>query len=216
MLTSSIHIPERLLQLVGAATLTAFAAALLSGIKAGLSGEQARDVPLATTHPAVPTNLFSSTYERENLPALRVHQSNRWLFTYGDKLCHSILSLLLYISHGAKLPDLDPQAGREVFSLYFQAALAETRLAMDREGVSARSGDAMLDCVSRTIFDTPLAQLSRYDSFLRLSELQRLDLVGSEATQRMAAPAWVETHFRAAYILLRTMMVLLAMESPKS
>jgi hypothetical protein len=216
MLLASTHIPPRLLQAIGAVGLAGFVIGLLKAMKDELSrpDEPAPDVPLVTNHPAVPTNLFSAMYEREDRPALRGHRGNRWLFSYGDKISQSIVSLLLCISQGAKLPEASPERRRALFALYLQGALAETRLRMNDKGTSEQAGDTMLECVSLTILDLPLAELDRYNALLALDEAQRLDTVGREAMENSGAARGTEKHFRAAYVLLRTMVMMLVLGAP--
>jgi hypothetical protein len=213
MLGTLANIPPRLLQFIGAAAL---GGVILSVIKEALSEkkeESGPDVPLATTHPSVPTNLFSSMFRRENRANFRSMQDNVWLLTYGDKVCHTTLSLLLYISQGAKLPSSDPETRRSLFALYLQAGLAETRLQMVSNGRSAKKADAMLNCIAATILDTPLEQLEHYGSLLALSEDERRDTVAEEAVRRLGAPGSVQKHFSAAYVLLRTVTLLLVLNA---
>lgn len=208
-----MRIPDRLLQLIGGAYLLFLGAALLKGIKDGLSkssNEAPSEVPLATTHPAVPTNMFSATLEKEDKPHLRQHQSDRWLLRFGDKLCHSTGSLLVYLSQGLKTGN--SEARRGLFPLYLQAALAETRLQMNARGMSQEKGDAMLDCIATTILDTPLTQLDRYADLLGLDEDSRRDTVARQAAGMVEAANGMERHFRAAYVLLRTIVLVMASE----
>lgn len=215
MLKPSVHIPDRVLQGIGVAGVAAFVVGLIRAIKDEMAGSpaQERDVPLATTHPAVPTDLFSSMYKRENRPGLAAHRGNRWLFCYGDKVCHSALSLLLHISQGAQLPRSTSESRRALFALFLQAALADTRLQMASCQIGAKEVDAMLACVALTILDTPLEQLQLYRSLLSLDEDERKSTVAREAVRLLGAPANLEKHYAAAYVLLRTMTMVLVMEA---
>lgn len=210
MLSSSVHLPPRLLQLIGALGIGSF---IVSFVMEALKErkESPPDIQLATSHPAVPTNLFSSMFERENRPNLRRHEGDRWLFAYGDKVCQSTLSLLLCISQGAKLPSSDPETRKGLFALYLQAALAETRLQMVSLGRWSKDSEAMLDCVSLTILDASLGQLERYNSLLALGENERIQTVTREAVRSLGAPDSLEKHFGAAYLLLRTVARLLVL-----
>lgn len=218
MLRSSIHIPERVLQVIGGAYLVAIGVGLVSGIVSGIRGglrEDETEVPLATTHPAVPTNLFSATLERENNPAFQAQRSNRWLQMFGDKVCHSTLSLLLHISQGAKLSGTNAESRKHLFALFLQGALAESRLELNAKAVSPRAGDALLNCVAVTILDSNLAGLDHYNRLLALPETARCNAVVKEAAQAIDASARVEKAFRAAYLLLRTMVRILICEMPR-
>lgn len=173
---------------------------------------QAEWVPLSTSHPAVPTNMFSATLKSRHEPELRRHRSDTWLLAFGDKLCHSTGSLLVYLSQGLKGTSADPESRRGLFPLYLQAALAETRLQMNSKRVSRNAGDAMLDCITMTILDTPLAQLDRYAGFLAMEEDGRRDAVAREAVQMIGVASVEEQNFRAAYVLLRTVVIVMVLQ----
>ncbi len=212
-----MHIPDRLLQIIGGAYLLMLGAALIKGIKEGLTSDQpvaARDVPLATSHPVVPRHMFSTTFESEDRPEMRRHRSNSWLLTFGDKLCHSTGSLLVYLSQG--VPSADPKSPlrRGLFPLYLQGALAETRTRMTAKGVSGKRGDELLNCIAVTILETPLAELDHYARLLELNEDLRSETVAKEAVEMAAATADSKQHFKAAYILLRTVVLVMTSNMP--
>ena len=203
-----MRIPDRLLQLVGGAYILYLGWAALQGLIEGMreggttSRDTPRDVPLATSHPAVPRNMFSATLQQENHPELRRHLSNEWLCAFGDKLCHSTGSLLLHLLMGIKTTESPSQRG--LFPLYLEAALAETRLQMDARGVQRGRGDAMLNCISSTIIETPLTGLKRYADLLKMDEDERCEKVALEAVGMVETSPEDKRHFRAAYVLLRT------------
>lgn len=214
----SLQIPDRVLQVIGGAYLFGLAAAFVGGIISEIrkgSSEDEGDLSLATTHPGVPTNLFSATLKRKDNPAFEKERANLWLLMYGDKISHSILSLLVHISQGARLTGADSQGRTNLFALFLQGALTESRLELSDKKVSARSGDAMLECLAVTLLDTPLAQLDLYNRMLCQSEDERSEsLVGEAASSVNAAPR-VTKAFRAAFLLLRGMVRILICQMPR-
>lgn len=208
-----MRIPDRLLQLIGGAYILylgwAAVQGLIEGIREGgtTSGDTPRDVPLMTSHPRIPTNMFSATLEMEKNPELRRHLSHQWLLTFGDKICHTTASLLTYLLMGIKVKRAGAQTG--LFPLYLEAALVETRLMMDSQGVKPEKGDAMLNCISATVIDTPLTGLKRYAGLLELAEDERCESVALEAAQMVGAAPRDQRHFRAAYVLLRTVVLVM-------
>lgn len=214
----SLQIPDRVLQVIGGVYLIGLAAAFVGGIISEIrksSSEEEGDVSLATTHPGVPTNLFSATLKRENNPAFAKERANPWLLMYGDKICHSILSLLVHISQGARLTGTDSEGRKNLFALFLQGALAESRLELTGSKVSAGAGDALLECLAVTILDTPLAQLELYNRMLRQSEDERSETLVGEAARSVNASPRVAKAFRAAYLLLRTMVRILICQMPR-
>jgi hypothetical protein len=206
----SVHLPSRLLELIGAVAVGSFVVGLILEAFKGKK-DRPRDVPLATSHPAVPTNLFSSTFERQSRADLRRYNGDRWLLAYGDKVCQSTLSLLLCISQGANLPSSDSETRKGLFALYLQAAMAETRLQMVSSGRSTTDADGLMNCIGVTILETPLGKLDRYTSLLSLGEDERRDTVAQEAVRRLGAPNDAEQHFSSAYVLLRTVTTMLVL-----
>lgn len=210
----SVQNPGRL-SLLGFAAVYVGVVGLLATIKQVLFDEPNCDVPLSTTHPAVPPDVFSVTYQRREDKALRAHRGDRWLFTYGDKVCHSALSLALYLAKGANIPDSDSEALRRLYSLYFQAALAETRWEIESEAAREESADAMLECVALTILETPLAQLEHYTALMALpEEEERRAAVVRQAEQAIKAPRGMKGPFRAAHVLMRLVILFLLCDTP--
>lgn len=207
----SVQSPGKL-PLLGFAALYVGAVGLLATIKQVLFDEPVCDVPLSTTHPAVPVNVFSVTYKRRDDKALRAHRGDPWLFRYADKVCHSALSLALYLAQGANLPDSDSETLRRLYSLYFQAALAETRWEME-DGVASKknaNADAKLECVALTILETPLAQLDHYTALMALpEEEERCAAVVREAARIIKVRRGMKGPFRSAHVLMRLVTLFL-------
>jgi hypothetical protein len=203
-----MHIPDRLLQLIGGAYLLALGVAVFTGIREGWSGQTApRDISLSTTHPAVPTNLFSATLESDDKPEFRRYRSDRWLLGFGDKICHTTGSLLLHINMGIQTPD--SPARRGLFPLFLEGALAETGLRMSFKGIPIEKVDAELNCIATTILDTPLTQLKHYAGLLELDDNARSEALSNKAVQMVEGARGAKRHFGAAYILLRTMVLVM-------
>lgn len=160
------------------------------------------ELMLATTHPNVPTDLFSKRFlpdngwwhcsqtglsklaaQQGNSVSIRNQQTVDWLCQTGDQLSHSVLSALAHLSENELLPKFVTSDQRKMlFAVLFEYLVAEMYDSLVKQGRPKSEVEAFLACLPKGLFGTEF-ESTHCGEFLKINDpderLRAAALVGA-------------------------------------